>query len=233
MRSAVHLWLLVSIVVVTACTKTSTSYFPLDAGRSWEYEQFITILNKTAQQKQIYRNLSTGRWQGQTVAVQELPTGVRRYYADTAEGIVRLVDLTDSEAAQIDAHGGQFVIRQPIQPGTTWQLTSRLALIESRTFEPADRIIPRRTEVMLNYVIESLDDEVTVPAGRFAHCLRVHATGSAVVEVNRGYDDAAVNVEHTDWYARGVGLIKSSRREYSDSDFLMAGEYKLELQHFD
>lgn len=220
------------LLVAAACTQGASSYFPLDAGRRWEYRVRTTILGETTSQRQIVRNLASARWHGQDVTVQESGSGFRRYYAAAPEGIKRL--LADPAASDGGLDGqSQTVLGAPYAAGTQWRAESRLSLIESRTFEPADRIIPRRRPVTLTYVIESVNDEVTVAAGSFSGCLRVSAGGSARVEVNRGNEMAVVRVSHTDWYARGIGLIKTIRSEDSDSTFLTRGEYAQELHQWE
>jgi hypothetical protein len=47
--------------------------------------------------------------------------------------------------------------------------------------------------------------------------------------VNQGANFGHVDVEHTDWYAPGVGLVRSERRETSDSPYLKPGTYVQEL----
>jgi len=40
---------------------------------------------------------------------------------------------------------------------------------------------------------------------------------------------AKVTVEHHEWYAPGVGLVKATRSESAESPFLKAGYYAQEL----
>ena len=87
--------------------------------------------------------------------------------------------------------------------------------------------------VMLTYRISSQNESVTVPAGRFEHCIKVTGAGSTTVPVDRATAKAPVTVEHADWYAPGVGLVKSVRREHSESVFLQDGEFTLELEWHD
>lgn len=215
---------------LSGCGGAADSYFPLEQGRWWEYAVAVTILDETARQKELVRNAGEGRWEGEPVRLREHPGGAVSLYQAMDEG-VRRVATRAPEASEVLADApGHFVLREPLAVGTAWQLTSRLSLIESRTFEPNDRIIRRRVPVTLNYAVEAVNDTVSVPAGRFEGCLRVRAAGSAVVLVDRGLESAVVEVEAYDWYAPGVGLVKSTRREFSDSKFLKSGEYQLELE---
>lgn len=59
----------------------------------------------------------------------------------------------------------------------------------------------------------SAREDVSVPAGRFAHCVRVDTTA---VHYATGSDGAAIGPRVTyyyaDWYAPGVGLVKTEQR---------------------
>lgn len=221
------LWLLAQLA---GCGAGGAEYFPPDKGRWWEYRLTVTILEETARQKQLLRNVGEGRWGDEQVLVREHTGGEMRIYHTGSEGVRRVASRMPDAVQPVEDPPGHFVIKAPLEPGTAWPVTSRLSLVESRAFEPRDLLIRRRLPVELTYTIEALDDTVEVPAGRFQDCLRVRATGRRVVPVDRGLRSASVDVEAVDWYAPGVGLVKSTRREYSDSSFLKTGEFLMELE---
>jgi hypothetical protein len=59
--------------------------------------------------------------------------------------------------------------------------------------------------------------------------VKVEATGLTLVPADRGNLEVEVRVTQTEWYAPGVGLVKSTRAETADSPFLRSGEYVQEL----
>jgi len=69
--------------------------------------------------------------------------------------------------------------------------------------------------IPLEFTVEAEDDTVTVGAGTFEHCLRVKATGSlfAGSTLQDFMGIRFIQVEQTDWYAPGVGLIRRVRNE--------------------
>ena len=220
-----------SIAMATSgCGRKAEEYFPLEKGRYWEYQMKVSILGHDAIQKQVYRNQGSGEFDGKRVQIREYPGGGHGYFRVTREGVERVASAgLSSEDLKADPPG-TFMLKMPYKKGTTWKATSRLSLIESRTFEPSDRIIPLHIPVRMSFVIEADDDVVRVPAGEFSHCLRVHGTGDLTIRVDRGYHRAYIQVDEVDWYAPGVGLVKSQRSEASDSYFLKTGTYLLELQ---
>ena len=68
-----------------------------------------------------------------------------------------------------------------------------------------------------------MDDTVSVAAGTFRHCLRVRSRGSLfagkTLQQFMGIND--IDIDQTEWYAPGVGLVKTVRRE-----FTTPGEFK-------
>ena len=76
--------------------------------------------------------------------------------------------------------------------------------LSSRLERPADTLVTidaatgqrETTQQKETWVVESLDDVVTVEAGTFKDCLRIHRTNE---ELNR---------KSTYWFAPGIGKVK-------------------------
>lgn len=202
-------------------------YFPLDAGRWWQYRVETIVLDEAKVQKEIVRNVGRGTHDGREVWVRERAGGTLNYFARDGAGVFRIEPPGQDGSTPA---GVAVVLPEPLTAGASWTVESRLAVIESRTYDPADRLVVRRIPVTLVQRVESLDATVEVPAGRFEGCLHVRATGTAGARVDRGQGTASIDVVSDDWYAPGVGLVKSSRRETSDSTFLKPGSYDLVLE---
>lgn len=223
-------FLLTVVLIVSGCGTGDQDYYPLRPGLTWEYALKITTFDGVFQQKQIVRNMQEVNASGKAVYVQEQSGGKLAYYRLTPAGIERLsTRSTGAEGYQKD-EPGHYLLPRPFVTGARWSLPSHLSLIQSRSYEPADRVTPGTTKLFLQYEIVSLDETVDVPAGHFTHCLKTRATGEVTIRVDRGNHFADVEVENYDWYAPGVGLVKSSRIERSDSHYLQTGEYLLELE---
>lgn len=83
--------------------------------------------------------------------------------------------------------------------------------------------------VLMTYRIAALGQKVSTRAGDFADCLTVQ--GSAVIRLFAdpvvGFKDLPLNT--TEWYCKGVGLVKVQRAEPASSTFLAGGTMTLEL----
>lgn len=221
---------LVAVLFMAGCGSSGGDYYPLRPGLSWEYSLKISTFDGESRQKQIVRNLQESNASGQTVYVQEQSGNKLSYYRRSPQGIERLSTRNLGEEGGDKDEPDHYLLPLPPTVGANWSLPSHLSLIQSRTYEPADRVTPGTTKLPLQYEIVSMDETVDVPAGHFTHCLKTRATGKVTIRVDRGNHFADVEVESYDWYAPGIGLVKSSRVERSDSHYLQAGEYLLELE---
>jgi hypothetical protein len=216
-------------VLLVSCGRPPEALFPVDAGREWNYSVTTTVLDETVRSALEVRALGVVDNEGAQVGVIEYAGNARGYYVSDADG-VRRVGTRRGVDGRVRSDGpGHFILRAPYAAGTKWSLPSQLTLIESIFYEAGERIRDREVPVTLDYAIESLDETVTAPAGTFSGCLKVTAYGSAIVRVNQGANFGHVDLRHTDWYAPGVGLVRSERHETSDSPYLKPGLFVQEL----
>jgi hypothetical protein len=208
------------MLTFVGCSSEDQSYFPLTEGHWREYQETLVIRDETQSRRRIVSNLAPVMNAGQKLFVQEFQGEGRQYFSVREEGVFRE-----------DPEGNKFELILPLSPNKDdhWSLASRLGVIESRTFARRDRILTKAIPITLTYSVISSDEEVVVPAGRFKNCLKVKGTGFTTVRVDRGNGTAEVKIESFDWYASGIGLIKTERTERSDSSFLKTGFYTLEL----
>lgn len=229
MPAAASILFIVIILCLGACGNNASDYFPLENGRSWQYRLTLEVIKDTPPKKHLVRNLGASEYAGERVYVQQSQMGQLAYYQISESGIVRRFVTGRGEPTPQEP---SLQLPTPAQIGAQWQAESRLRLIESRTFAREDRLQPRVLPVTLTYRLTSLEAEARTPAGVFTNCLEVSAEGSTTVFVDRHNNVASVSVQHQDWYAPGVGLVKSERIETSASPFLEPGRYVLELERY-
>jgi len=160
------------------------SYFPLKEGMRWEYN---VIPDQGATKKLIITNLAPREVSGAKVRPrkQELDgstfielmkqdeTGVYRYAEQKGE------TAPPSLITPMECH-----LKFPIAEGSSWKMVAKLG----------------NSTVNLSLTIESLSDEVKVPAGTFKDCVKVKQVGE---------NDAGTSVMGYEWYAPKVGVVKS------------------------
>ena len=199
--------------------------FPTTPGRWWYYATQITVRDEPRQQRLFVANVA---FDGRTL-LQRRQGAWDHLYAIDDDAVAHQAYLNRHSDGREAREAPAVLLPVPPTPGAAWQFTSRLRLIESRTFSAEDRLSGRLLPVDLNASITADDDVVQVPAGRFDDCVRVEATGVALVPADRGNIEVEVRVTQTEWYAPGVGLVKSTRVETTDSPFLRNGAYLQEL----
>jgi len=217
------------VMALGACKTDSANYYPLEASRWWHYDVRDTVLDEQHHNRYLVQNAGLAPGMDGSVHVQTAQTASADFLRYHGAGVERIAHLRPGMHGSQPDSPPRVLLPDTLTPGTTWQAHSTLALIESRTFEPRDRIIPRRLSVELEKKVVSDEAEVTVPAGSFDHCLLVEGQGLATVPTDRGNGTASVSVEIREWYAPGVGLVKLERRESAQSSFLKTGRQQWEL----
>ena len=115
---------------------------------------------------------------------------------------------------------------------TEWEQITYTRLLK-KTGPPQRTEFKIIAEVPLEIKIESLEDTVIVPAGQFNKCMRIKMIGSAYKDAGNYVGLTLVNVEQTNWYSSGVGLVKMERIETTQSDALDKGTLLVELTEFE
>jgi hypothetical protein len=215
------------------CGRSQSEPIPLGLQRVMLYQRLVSIRDESIRSSYIVRERGTVDYQGRQVAAVEFPGGARDYYLRDDSGIRRLATVRGRDGVVSMEDDQHYILKLPASINVHWSLPSEITLIESVFYESGERIRERQVPVTLRYNVEAVDDTVVVPAGTFTNCIRVKATGSAITRVNMGQNFGHIDVVHTDWYAPGVGLVKTERRETSDSPYLKPGSALQELVSID
>lgn len=230
---------LLLLLLSGGCDRSPSAYYPLESELRWYYTVHFTTMDSTEEQKLLLADARPVDWQGQPVQTRRSLDGTTLYYLENAEGIHHVATRRPNAVEPQPVEKGERVVLQyPLKPGTTWYADSKtLALY--RTGPPQRSEFHIIAPVRLKYTIEALDDTVAVPAGKFRDCLRVRAIGKTKYDARNYVGLTDITVEKTEWYAPGVGLVKSVREETTSSKVLnhgrmetFAGRVVMELESF-
>lgn len=213
----------------------SAQYLPLQPGLSWHYEMERTTMDGTRVQKLFLRTLpgraryasADGAGEVEAVARQSLD-GSEELLARTAEGVVRLGGRHRDDSEPVLTSAPRLLLPHAPEVGMRWTTPTRTQVLE-KTGPPQETLYKILVELPMTYEILSVDDTVSVPAGRFEGCIRVRGTASTHASVGNYIGSTDILIESTDWYAPGIGLVKSERRETTTSSALDAGRSVMEL----
>jgi hypothetical protein len=117
----------------------------------------------------------------------------------------------------------------PFWMGAAFRNNERTFLLIFRLFN-ADR--NAEIPMLMYYRIERMDEVVRVPAGIFEGCMKV--TGRGETSIKGAFSEAFIEltVQTVDYFAPGIGLVKSERLETSSHPRYAGGEYVKELQGY-
>ena len=109
----------------------------------------------------------------------------------------------------------RMVLPSPIKIGQKWSVGSKTFLILKRYPYYDYRAT---TNFLIDYEIISTNEIISTPTGKFRNCILIRGTGNTKFIGDSEIGSIAINILSEEWYAKGVGLIKSVRVEKTDSD---------------
>ena len=166
------------------CDELSESYFPLKPGMRWEY----TVTSDQGQtQKLIITNLAQRDVNGVKVTPRKWELGKSTFFElmkqdDT--GIYRYAEQQGETAPLALVTPMECHLKFPVALDNNWTMATKVG----------------NGTVNVSLTIESVSDEVKVPAGTFKDCLKLKQVGE---------NDAGTSVMGYEWYAPKVGVVKS------------------------
>ena len=231
MRAALALCVPYAVLALAACSpRPADSYFPLESGHRWVYEQVTEWENNTVEHEPVVlTTLGEQALERGGVAWQRRSdSGVDYWLRADTTGIFRIASKTDLDADPTPDPAPRYVLKTPLAVGTSWQASTTTYLMRRNADFPPE-IRHSHKPVIMTYRIEALGETVATRAGNFADCIRVQ--GQAVLKLFAdpvaGFRDLPIS--STEWYCKGVGLVKVQRSEPAKSTFLTGGVITLEL----
>lgn len=213
------------VPVAAKADRSATVYFPVTIGSTWTYRVEDFALGYAYDRTlRVSGRASLSDLGADAVVVEETySTGepipgvavvpVAYYWRDGYLERTFLVER-DGQAAPLDWPSIERILPATLEPGTRWESPPGAeeggGSDEDRPFfdfeDPAP--VARRDLgfwIGFAYRVTAVNDRVVVPAGSFEACARV----DSVARQRGGRDDAGVLFFYADWYAPGVGLVRS------------------------
>lgn len=216
---------------LSACNEQDVEYFPLNEGKTWQYHVVTHDMDLEKNYKQHIVNGPVRMIDEVKAYTRKINDGTDVFYEKTAEGIRRIGIKRELDINTLFEPEDHYVIRFPLAVGTQWQqetITGVLGVV----MDPFRRHYELHTPVKMNYTIESLDENVSVAAGKFNRCINVKGIGTSHVTADKSIGTIDVTVSSSDWYCPNAGLVKSWREESTSSNILVKGDFLMELEKF-
>lgn len=228
-RAAVLLMLSLPLAACQGPT-AGDGYFPLEGGHRWTYDSRTEREGQGGVDHETVELSTLGeeRIDGGRAWRRRSASGVDYWLRSDASGVFRVASKTDLQAEPQPDKERRYVLKLPLAAGTEWQASTTAYVLERRQEFPRE-IRNTHAPVTMTYTIDALAQQVDTRAGRFADCLRVK--GKAVMRLYAdpvsGWRDLPLLT--TEWYCKGVGLVKLVREEPANSGFLSGGTLTMEL----
>ncbi len=216
-----RLFFLSVLIFVTACNEKEYNYFPLSNGKIWNYS---IVINPGVEDKIVYKKtnfsldkqiiLGKERDKKQVYPILREDRSIY-YYARNKDGITREGVQHRGNYPIKYEENKKYVLKFPLKLGTEWQSVSKTYLILRRYAYFDYRAT---TNFDLKFKIASLNESVKVPAGTFENCIKIVGNGETTFIGDREIGTIKILINTIDWYAPNIGLVKSIRKEETDSD---------------
>lgn len=210
------------------------SYFPLTPGARWTYAVQTEADGASQRGQQTIRVLDERIYDGKPLFIRRSETpdniGVEYWLREQSDGIVRIAQRLDLQERAILDEAPRTVLRLPLKVGASWRAPTVAYTVMRRNEYPRETRHGRG--MLMTYTVEAMDERLTVAAGSFEHCARVvgHAEMTLFTDPVRGF--GKVPLTTTEWYCRGVGLVKLERVESLATMFYSGGKVSMELVEY-
>lgn len=161
----------------------NASYFPLKEGGRWEYN---VISDQGAAKTLLITNLAPREVSGVKVTPRKWELGGSTFIElmkQDETGTYRYAEQKGEQAPPDLITPMECHLKFPVAEGSSWNMAAKLG----------------NNTVNITLTIESLSDEVKVPAGTFQDCAKIKQAG----------ENDAMSVLGYEWYAPKVGVVKS------------------------
>ena len=199
-----------ALVFTSSCSGPDNSVFPLQEGIWWQYSIKRFIRGEPHVQKIVESALPAIKIKGEKLIPKKRPDGRVEYFQRNSEGVFKIDPETGTR---------EVIIREPAELGVNWSVDSKILYLKvTGAFESTYNRKIKNEVIPVKYEITALNETVEVAAGKFRNCIRVDGKGSIYGGGGSLKEFMAIdtiNIEITEWYAPGVGLVKRQRKEYT------------------
>jgi hypothetical protein len=191
------------------CDELGESYYPLKEGMRWEY---LVISDKSDTKKLIITNLAPREFEGKKVTPRKWDLGGHtfiEFMEKDESGIYRYAEQVGEKGSPTLVTPKECHLKFPISEGNNWTMTTKFG----------------NNALNVNFTLESVSEDVKVPAGSYKDCLKLKQVGS---------NDAGASVMGYEWYAPKVGVVKSmvTLKQKSKEGAIVSERRTYQLQSF-
>ncbi|MEW6205905.1 MAG: hypothetical protein AB1516_11340 [Pseudomonadota bacterium] len=219
---------------LASCSKVGGGeYFPLSEGMQWQYQLDYVMPDGKNNKDMTIRTVGMSSFKTEDDEIQGMvrrtSDGTDYFVQERDDGFYRVAKRVIVQTKPQADKTPRLILPKGrnLRVGYTWTMdTSPYVMHWMPPFIEANGSIK---PFDLVYEVASMDDTVETPAGIFEKCIRLEATGKMVfyADASAGYQEILIN--HSEWYAPGVGLVKLEREEPLDTSIMKGGKVTMVL----
>ena len=215
-------YFIVFAFVFSSCGYETDDYFPLEKGKLLKYHvDFFDGEGIKKESKLIYTVIDDGHNEskllgnsGQLITYSHEKGGIKRKNIEYIGSInVANVERKMMKDRELD----HFVLKYPLEIGTNWKINDLTRLKMKIGY---DKVFETWLPFNLENTISSVNEKVKINNKTFKNCIKVVGKGKTSYNVGPPLGNINIEILNTDWYAPGVGLVKTVRIEQSDSEIM-------------
>ncbi len=219
-------------VALAGCGKQDQSYHPVNAGHSWLYHITLETMEGASSQKQAISSLPARDTGSGLNFVYRSLTGIETLYRDSDRGRERTGFVIQDGKISRFIEDPALILPRQLDIGTQWDSVIQTQALKRKGTPGETFGFELLASVPITNRIVAVDEVVDVPAGRFRDCLKIESLGSVAHAGNQYNVTTMITVTQTQWFARGIGLIKRSIVEKSTNEAFAQGTLTMELESY-
>ena len=230
--------LLSPILWVAGCDKPDNDnpLFPLAEGMRWTYRVEISY---DAPEAYVDRstiamsNLGKVDLNGVETWRRRSDFGNDYWLKIDDKGVHRIASRTPNDKLAVLDTSPRTVIPAKLEKEKKWLTTTVPYFLRRRSEWPFEfKYIERYRNLTMTHTVDSTDQTVSTPAGKFSGCVMIKGVAFIVVwhEEERTYKEAPIT--SYEWYCPNVGLVKLERSEPTTARFFQGGLMRMTLLSF-
>lgn len=229
MKPRLVLLLLAAAAAGCSVPPPEASHFPLGGGHRWVYDQITERdANLVDHEELVLHNLGADALDSGPAWRRRSDSGVEYWLRADSSGVYRVASKSDLDEQPLPDTPARYVLKAPYTAGTSWQSDTTTYLLRRRAEFPPE-LRHSYPKIRMTYTIEAAEPEVATRAGRFPDCLRVKGVAQLRLFADPVLGLRDMPLTTTEWFCKGVGLVRLERTEPANSNFLSGGTLRLEL----
>jgi len=204
-------------------------YFPLEEGKVWFYEARKIVGQQIIPLRHVIYSAVPNRFEHFADAALVSLDGRQRLFKYRRDGIYLFHERLRKGEVIRDERTYQLFI--PLNPKMerSWQAPSDIKLLEATG--PWEKPLSISGEVWLKYQVVSDSETIQINDKTFHDCLVIEGLGRGSIDGGAYLRHFQVTIKEKKWFAPGVGLIKSNRREKASNKHIKMAELEMILKN--